>query len=456
MSEIRWGFSCTVFPEAPVRAEDLQYLVNCIQQGECCAVVGPSNTGKSILLRSLLAEEVRRACAHEGAAPPLMVFVDCLAAGDTAQGFYELVLRRILEELEGSSVSRATIETLRRLHREVLRSTSDVAVRSLFASSMRELGREPGIRLVLILDEFDDVFRALSSWPFRQLRALRDKFGARLCYVVATSRHLERLRSDEETREFRELFHPYTRLLCPLCEEDTRRFIAYLGEMRGMVLDEERASVAMDLSGGHPGLLTHICRILSTWEVEPLPRRQTIVAELSRDQVIQKECRQLWAELEEEEQEGLLNLVEGGEAALDAERRRALRAKGLIMTREDGSLGVFSSIFEAFVKDELATRQRAAAKGIHCDLETGRIRVDGKEMTWQLSELQRKLVLLLYRKGGMVCTYDEIAEEVYGLGVGVSTAAIRQLVARIYEKIPESRRYIVLVPREGYRLETPE
>jgi len=77
-------------------------------------------------------------------------------------------------------------------------------------------------------------------------------------------------------------------------------------------------------------------------------------------------------------------------------------------------------------------------------------------MTWRLSELQRKLVLLLYRKGGMVCTYDEIAEEVYGLGVGVSTAAIRQLVARIYEKIPESRRYIVLVPREGYRLETPE
>jgi len=450
------GFSREVFPEAPVRAVDLQYLVNCIQQGECCAVVSPSNTGKSTLLRSLLTQEVRQGCAREGAAPPLMVFVDCLAAGDTAQGFYELVLRRIVEELEGSDVSRDTIETLRRLHREVLRNTSDVAIRSLFASSMRELGREAGLRLVLVLDEFDDVFRTLLPWPFRQLRAFHDESGGRLHYVVATSRHLERLRSDEETREFRELFHPYTRLLCPLCEKDARRFIAYLGETRGMVLDEERASLAMDLSGGHPGLLTHICRILSTWQVEPLPQRQTIVAELSRDQVIQKECRQLWAELEEEEREGLLALVGRGEVALSAEHRRALRAKGLIMRREDGSLGVFGSIFEAFVKDELATRQRAAAKGFHCDLETGRIWMDGREVTWQLSELQRKLVLLLYRKGGQLCTYDGIAGEVYGLGEGVSPAAIRELVARIGKKIPGSKRYILIVPGEGYRLETPE
>jgi len=73
-----------------------------------------------------------------------------------------------------------------------------------------------------------------------------------------------------------------------------------------------------------------------------------------------------------------------------------------------------------------------------------------------LSELQRKLVQLLCRKGGMVCTYDEIAEEVWGVGVGVSPAAIRELVARIRKKIPELKRYILIVPREGYRLETPE
>ena len=154
MSETRLEFSRSVFPDAPVWAEDLRYIVSCLR-GKCCSVVGPSNTGKSILLRSLLAEEVRQSCAPGEAGPPLMVFVDCLDAGETEQGFYKLVLRRIIEELEGSVVSRATVDNLKALHRGVLRNTSAVAVRSLFASSMRELGREGKIGLMLILDEFD-------------------------------------------------------------------------------------------------------------------------------------------------------------------------------------------------------------------------------------------------------------------------------------------------------------
>jgi hypothetical protein len=455
----RSDFPPAAFPEAPVRAEDLRYIMNCIRQGECCSVVSPSNTGKSILLKSLLTEEIRQGCAREEAVP-LMVFVDCLGAGDTAHSFYELLLRRIMEELEGSDVSRATVDAFRDLHREVLRSTTDLAVRSLFASSMRALGRETRIRLVLILDEFDDVFRALPPWPFRQLRVLRDKFGAQLCYVAATSRHLERLRSDPDTYEFRELFHPYTWILCPLCEEDIQHFITYLAQARGMVLDEERTSLASELSGGHPGLLTHVCRILSTWELGQLPQRETIVDELGKDPTIQKECRRLWDELEQEEQDGLLALVGGGEAALDAERRRALRAKGLVVTREDGRLTVFAPIFEGFVRSELTKRRGGVPRGIRCDEQTGQIWVDDREVTLELSEPQRKLVRLLCQKVGAVCTKDEIAQAVWPEAKGdVFDAAIYELVKRVRKKVEpdwKDPRYIVTVPGEGYRLQTPE
>lgn len=456
MPETGLKFSRAVFPQAPVRADDLQYVVSCIRRGECCAVVGPSNTGKSILLKSLLTEEVRRACAYKGTVPPLMVFIDCLDAGDTEQGFYELVLRRIVEELEGSGVSRATLDTLKALHREVLCSTSNIMVQSLFASSMRELGREPELRLVLILDEFDDVFRMLPPWPFRQLRALRDRFGGRLCYVVATSRHLERLRSDVETYEFRELFHPYTRLLCPLCQEDARRFIVYLAETYGIILDEDRIPLAIELSGGHPGLLTHVCRILSAWEVGRLPQLEIVVEELGKDPAVRKECMRLWGELEEEEREGLLALVGRGEVALNAEHRRALRAKGLVVTGEDGSLAVFTPIFEEFVRSELAKR----CKGIRCDERTGQIWVDDREVTLELSEPQRRLIRLLWRKAGAVCTKDEIAYAVWPeLAGNVSDPMIYELVKRVRRKVePDWRhpRYIVTVPGEGYRLEIPE
>lgn len=452
-------FLPTAFPEAPVRAEDLEYIVGCISRGECCAVVGPSNTGKSLLLKSLLMEEVRQHCAREGTQPPMMVFVDCLEAGDSEQAFYELLLRRVVDELRDSGVSASTVDTLRTSHTELLHSTTDVAVRSLFASSMRELGRERGTALVLILDEFDDVFCALPPWPFRQLRALRDALGAWLCYVTATSHHLERLRSDAETYEFRELFHLHTRILRPLSEEDTRRFVAYLSTKHGAALDDRRISTAIELSGGHPGLLERIYTILKDIGPDLTARRQITAAELSGKQAIQKECRRLWEELEEQEQEGLLALIGVGEPALDAEHRQALEAKGLVVARESEGLIAFSSVFEVFVRQELRSRHQVRMRGVHCDPQTGQIWVDGREMTLELSETQRKLVRFLCQKAGAACSQDEIAEVVWGAGEGVSPGAIYELVKRVRQKLEpdwKNPRYIVTVSGIGYRLHTPE
>jgi hypothetical protein len=447
------------FPEAPVRAADLRYIINRIRQGQCCSVVGPSNTGKSLLLKSLPMEEPRRACARQGIGPPVMVFVDCLEAGDSEHAFYELLLRRIVEELADLAVSASTVGTLRDLHHEVLRSASDVTTRSLFASGMRELDRGGEIGLVVILDEFDDVFRTLRPWPFRQLRALRDALGPRLCYVTGTSRRLERLRSDADSYEFRELFHLYTLVLRPLLKEDARRFVAYLVTKQGPLSHDEQISLAIELSGGHPGLLERIYTILNSAEPDSATSVQAIVAELSAKRPIKQECRRLWDELEEEEWEGLLALVGSGEAALDADKRRALETKGLVVTRDDGDLAVFSAIFEAFVRSELARRRRGGTKGVRCDFKTGQVWTDDREVTLKLSEAQRKLVRSLYQRAGAVCTYDEIAEEVWGVGEGVSPGAIYELVKRVRQKVePDWRNpcYIVTVPGEGYRLQFPE
>jgi hypothetical protein len=410
-------------------------------------------------LKSLPKEEVRHSCARQGTRPPVMVFVDCLEAGDSEQAFYELLLRRIVEELEDSDVSASTIGTLRALHYEALHSSADVTVRSLFASGMRELDRGREIGLVVILDEFDDVFRTLPPWPFRQLRALRDALGARLCFITGTSRRLERLRSDADTYEFRELFHLYTLVLRPLSEEDARRFVTYLASRQGPLRHDEYASLVIELSGGHPGLLERTYSILRDVELDPKTSLQVMVAELSGKRPIRQECRRLWDELEEEEQEGLLALAGGGEAAVDSDKRRALETKGLIVTSEGGDLVVFSPIFEVFVQGELVYRRRPGTKGVRCDIKTGQIWVDDREVTLELSEAQRKLVRSLHQKAGAVCTYDEIAEEVWGVGEGVSPGAIYELVKRVRQKVEPDWRspcYIVTVPGGGYRLQMPE
>ncbi len=448
----------SVFPEAQVREEDLRYIIGCLRRGQCCSVVGPSNMGKSLLLKSLPTERVRQISAREDTAPPVTVFVDCLEAVDSEHAFYELLLRRMIDELEDSPVQASTVGTLRAMHYEVLRTATDLSVRSLFAASMRELQRWGEVALVLILDEFDDLFSTLPAWPFRQLRALRDAVGANLSYITGTSRRLERLRSDADTYEFRELFDLYTRVLRPLSVEEAERFTAYLARKSGPPAHAEQAAVAIKLSGGHPGLLERIYSVLGRMDLGVELPMGSLRADLSVKRPIRAECQRLWDELEEEEQEGLLALT-GGEAALDGDKRRALEAKGLVSVGEAGGPAVFSPIFEEFLATELVRRRKAQTRGLRCNLQTGQIWSDDEEVTLKLSDAQRKLVRFLHQREGGVCTYDEIAEEIWGVGEGVSPGAIYELVKRVRQKVEPDWRdpsYVVTVPGEGYRLQAPD
>lgn len=452
-------FSSGAFPEAPVREADLEQIVSCLRLGDCCSVVAPSNMGKSVLLRSLLASEVREACALAGPDLPLTVFVDCLEAGDSEHAFYEVLLRRVLEQLEDCGAPAATVGTVRAVHYEILRTDAEVTIRSLFATSIRELDRWPGFRLILILDEFDDVFGSLPPWPFRQLRALRDALGDRLCYVAGSSRHLEQIRWDPETYEFRELFHLNTLVLRPLAMEDSLCFIAYLAAKRGSAVAEDRATLLGRLAGGHPGLLEVIFTVLEERGISSTASIETAAEEIGTEEPVRKESQRLWDELAEREHDGLLALVTQGAQVLPNDARRALETKGLIVTDGEEFPRVFSPVFEAFLEEELARRHDGGLTGIRCDFDTGRLWADGQEITLNLSEAQRKVIRLLCERQGGVCTYEEIAREVWGVGEGVTPGAIYELVKRVRRKVePDWREpsYIVTVPGEGYSLQTPD
>lgn len=458
MSILPISLSRAAFPRAPVRANDLRYIIECLRQGRCCALVGPSNLGKSVLLQSLLTAEVRRHCAEERDPPPVMVFVDCLAAEPREQAFHELLLRRLIEALEEEGRAETVLQGVKALYDRLLHST-DLGARSLFASSLRELGHVGDLHLVLILDEFDDLFRWLPPWPFRQLRALRDRLGNRLCYVIATSRRLEQLRSDSETYEFRELFHLHTRVLRPLSRSDVEHLIAYLARQQDTRPDRELMDLLAELSGGHPGLLECILNLIDVIFANPGAPTQTLAVELCEQEPIQMECQRLWEELEEEEREGLLTLVgEEEKTTLKEETLHELIAKGLITGQAEGSPTVFSPIFEAYVCQELARRQEAARRGLWYDARTRQVWLDDRDITRELSRDQYNLVVFLCQRPGVVCTKDEIVQAVWpDQGeVGVTDAQIYQLIKRVREKIepdPTNPRYIVTVRGQGYRLE---
>ena len=432
---------------ARVRAEDQAYIAGRIRRGECCSVVAPAHMGKSSLLRSVLTQQTLRTCAAKGEAPPLAVFVDCLVVDDEPD-FYGLLLDEILIKLREADVPQATIDSLVASHRDVLQARNARAAWAHFRTGMCRLFRELPLKVVLLLDEFDDVFSELSPRPFRQLRALYDKFKPNLCYVTATARSMEAIRPEDKMLYFRELFLRYTRVLYPLSEDDCEQMLTAMVGKRGTALDRDRRSRIIALSGGHPGLLKRIYELV---ELEPGLLERMTAAALSERPEISHECETLWNKLEEEEQENLRQLIADGESGLDTTQRRRLREKRLIVTERTGGCTVFSPILGAFIGRELKT-------GVICELDTGRVFVDGRDVTEALDPQPRELVRLLWQKKGDVCTHEEIRAALWrdeGHGGSRNVYIVVQRARDVIEPDPDDPTYILNVWGRGYRLHLP-
>ena len=83
-----------------IRNTDVAYIMECIEDGDCCSIVGLSNMGKSTLLRSIPWPAVKRKYLGDRAAGYVFVYIDFnLMLELTEQGFYELILRSTLAEL---------------------------------------------------------------------------------------------------------------------------------------------------------------------------------------------------------------------------------------------------------------------------------------------------------------------------------------------------------------------
>ena len=87
------------------RKEEITTLLNHIRDEDCCSIVGMSNIGKSELLRTVCEFEVQPRNPCETQANYLLVYVDLnLMLEMTEQGFYELVIRSLLAEMQAKSI----------------------------------------------------------------------------------------------------------------------------------------------------------------------------------------------------------------------------------------------------------------------------------------------------------------------------------------------------------------
>jgi len=441
-----------------IRAEEIAYVMDCIADGACCSIVGVSNVGKSDLLRAVYSVESRKLFLPD-AGQYVFIHIDFnLMVALTEQGFYELILRSTLAELKDSQVSPALLEQAETLYHQVVNPSTPFLVPLSFNECMIALGEGLGQRIVLLCDEFDEAFQEIDARVFLNLRALRDRFAERLIYVVCTEQQLEESRREPETAEFYELFAHRTLFLGPLNDADTRRVIRAFAREEEVEFSAEDEDFIMAQAGGHPGLLRAVCHVLA--QVGGDPSGYKLVRErLDSDHNVRAECAKLWNDLSPVEQDALIAFVDRGQTGLSAwppDVEQGLRRKGILVVGKGDRLQVFGVLFEGFARRQKRVRVKKGPPGVWVDVDAGDVWVDG-ELTPTLTDLEYRLLLLLYGRLDKLCDKYQIVEAVWGEEYidEVDDARIDKLVSRLRRKIepnPGEPRYLITVRGRGYKL----
>jgi hypothetical protein len=454
-----------------IRDADVGYIMECVEDGDCCSIVGLSNTGKSTLLRSLPLPAVKGKHLGDRANDYIFVYIDFnLMLELTEQGFYELILRSTLAELKKLEIEQGLLDRVEASYRQLVEPANPFLVPLSFNEGLTALSGGLKQRIVFLFDEFDEPFGGLDERVLLNLRALKDQYGPHLSYAVATDQPLTEPQRGDKVAEFCELFALNTLFLSALGRGDAEQVIAQFAREEEVELSPDDIVFIIAQAGGHPGLLEATCRVLSLTKGRVLAEASRDYAQFYRDQSyklvrerldsdvsIRGECAKLWNGLTAEEQEALMAFVSNPESSLDPELERSLRQKAIIED-EEGEPTVFGKLFEGFARRQGLLKRREP-QGVRVDVDSGHTWVDG-ELAPDLTDLEYRLLLLLYGHLDKICDKYQIVESVWGQDYidEVDDARLDKLVSRLRQKIepdPSEPRYLITVRGRGYRLVSP-
>ncbi|MBN1933218.1 MAG: winged helix-turn-helix domain-containing protein [Anaerolineae bacterium] len=431
-----------------VRADETRFILDRVNNAGCCAIVGLSNMGKSALLRSIKRSVQTRSAAD---LEMLFIYIDFnLMVEMTEQAFYEIILRSVRAALDFPGADQVQ-QRVQDAYRQVVDSSNPFLVPLGFNEGIIALCETLGRRVVLLCDEFDESFNRIDQRVFLNLRALKDRYAGQLVYVVATGKRLEDMRQGSEIGEFAELFAHQVLYLGPLNRDDMAVVMqVFLDELMPTAND---VAFVWRQTGGHPGLLEAVCHLLSEGGVGIAEDDYGLMCDkLDSDLTVRAECAKLWNALDETQQQSLLDFV--SDVGVDRRQLRPLIRRG-VLRQTDREIEVFGELFGGFVR-----RQRLVktpyVPGVRVDVDSGEVWVDGQAVA-TLTDLEFKLLLLLYGRIGKLCDKYQIVESVWGEEYidQVDDARIEKLVSRLRKKLePDTVEpcYLQTVRGRGYRL----
>lgn len=444
------------------RPQDAAAILEILAMGQPVAVVGLSNYGKSTLLRQLVEAQVSNTYREMTGQPVMFVYVDCNRMLEmSAQGFYEVILRAVMETLADAGPRHSALgETIKGFYQKVVESKSSFVIPLAFNDAVVALLEdEQQADVVLLFDEFDAVLTGLDERVFLNLRALKDKYPEQLNYVTATQQPLSTVGGGDDLAEFFELFAAYKYHLKPLSAKDATELAAEIFLQANDSLDPHERDFILEQAGGHPGLIQAVAHVVmqvesgapATYTQQALSMAGDV---LENHRLVRFELGKLWQQLLPAERETATLVATHGLSALSDAQRTALLTCGLLVSDESGTR-LFSQLFAHYARRQGLVRQAVPAE-VRVDIDGGAVWVGGTIIE-PLTDLEYRLLLLLYGRLDKICDKYQIVESVWGqeyLGE-VDDARIEKLISRLRAKLepdPTHPQFISTVRGRGYKL----
>lgn len=327
--------------------------MDCILAGDSCALVGAASTGKSNFFRFLLRPDVQQKYLDGQADHFLFLYIDGNSLIEMSEfAVYELLLHRTLQYIETLGEREDLLVHVDDLYERAVTSENRTLAQRYVERCVKILCEDLGLRLAILFDEFDELLERLDRRFFLNLRALRDDFKYKLCYIVATRKVPVRLREDiaEGTESFYELLTPHVRGLKPYSQADALEMIERMARRHDTTVHEEEARRLYELTGGHPGLIVGVFEV--GCQVGWPPSVSQGIARYIEEPSVQEECYKLWRSLDADERQVLLEVCRGQAVRGSHDHTvHYLQVRGLVIEEErTNNLSAFSPLFTDYVQ----------------------------------------------------------------------------------------------------------
>jgi hypothetical protein len=447
------------------RAREMEILANWIRAGESGSVIGLAGAGKSNML-GFLCHQPQVMAGHYSQDSPLrlaLILVDLNdLPGDDLSTFYRMILRSLYEaRSQLATIDKVLPDNVQDLYHRVENEMDPFVSQSALREILLSF-REKGARLVLVLDPFDQFYRAVTPRILDNLRGLRDSFKTTLSYIVGLRHELAYIRDPANLGELYEILDTHVCWLGPMHSGDAAWVINQVEEGMCRSFDDEQVNELIKLTGGYPTLL----RAAALWlaQIAPIPDTAVWEEQLLTEPSIRNRLRDIWYGLTGEEQLALSVLHTALSVAPGREQQKSIRqiekkhhsalarlqAKHLCANTDTG-WKIFSPLLATFI----ASAEGISAGRIWCDPKTARF-FQGEEELTSLSELDRRLLRHFLKCPLTVHSIDDLIATVWGEhdSEGVSNAAVQQAIRHLRTQIelnPARPCYLITQRGVGYR-----